>query len=138
MDKHHQKLGRNWLLLACVQSLYLGVLGSSEISLPAGALTHSPSCMSTIASQKRSTDRAAPSPEATKPAKKPAAVTFHEGLHRSVHAVVEVLQHEDDLVVAPVGDDGTHCADLEGREEVTRKPSALPRAVPAATLLQAV
>ena len=52
---------------------------------------------------------------------RPDAVTFHESLHCSVHAVVEVLQHEDNLVVAPVGDDRPHRADLEGRSRVTCK-----------------
>lgn len=50
-------------------------------------------------------------------------------MHGPVHTVVEVLQHEDDLVVAPVGDNGSHGADL-GKKGVTCELFALSHSSP--------
>lgn len=55
--------------------------------------------------------------QAANPAKKPATITFHKGLHCFVHTVVKMLQHKDDLIVAPVGDYRTYRTDLEGRKQ---------------------
>lgn len=40
------------------------------------------------------------------------ALTVHECLHCLVHVEVELLQHQDDLVVAFVGNDRADCIDL--------------------------
>lgn len=71
---------------------------------------HSGGPPSVVAQQKRDT-RGKPRTE---------KCTFHKGLDSPVHAVLKVLQHQDDLVVAFVGHNSSDSTDLQVGERKTQ------------------